>query len=214
MPELKTKCNKCGTEILLTTAARTEGLCMPCKAEELRLLQRSQMIAVNAPELGLDVCRNEREREFLELLNIRAGKGSWASDVSWLEDDKIVLAVSPFDLDPKHNCVLRTLRIDFYGQRVICGDDETHQFSTDLDPARPDVVVAEGTPVELAELAADWLEREMKCVIVRHEWVRPQFTHRLWVLADTGEGLVVSDSENKDRSKLGPPDRITKVWPP
>jgi len=31
MPEPKTRCNKCGTEILQATATRTGGLCMPCK---------------------------------------------------------------------------------------------------------------------------------------------------------------------------------------
>lgn len=31
MSEAKTKCTKCGVEILVTTAARTGGLCMPCK---------------------------------------------------------------------------------------------------------------------------------------------------------------------------------------
>jgi hypothetical protein len=31
MPQLKTKCVKCGVEILTTTAERTGGLCMPCK---------------------------------------------------------------------------------------------------------------------------------------------------------------------------------------
>jgi len=31
MPEAKTKCSECDAEILETTAARTGGLCMPCK---------------------------------------------------------------------------------------------------------------------------------------------------------------------------------------
>ena len=31
MSEAKTKCKECGVEILATTAARTSGLCMPCK---------------------------------------------------------------------------------------------------------------------------------------------------------------------------------------
>lgn len=214
MPESKTKCIKCGAEILQATAVRTEGLCMPCKAHESRDLQRAKMIAVNAPELGPDVCRNEYEREFLESLNLRAERGSWAPCAAYLWDDRIMLAVCLIDLDPAHNRVLRDLRIDFFGQYVLCGDDETGQYATDLDPTHSDVVIAEGTPLELAEFAADWLEREMKRVIVRHEWIRPQFTCRLWVLTDTGVALVASDSENKSRSKLGPPDRITKVWPP
>ena len=31
MPELKTKCAKCGAEILVTTARRTGGICMKCE---------------------------------------------------------------------------------------------------------------------------------------------------------------------------------------
>src|SRR5687768_7596299 len=30
MPEAKTKCSKCGTEVLVATSERTGGSCMPC----------------------------------------------------------------------------------------------------------------------------------------------------------------------------------------
>jgi len=33
MPEPKTRCTKCGAEILQATATRTGGLCMPCKRD-------------------------------------------------------------------------------------------------------------------------------------------------------------------------------------
>jgi hypothetical protein len=84
-----------------------------------------------------------------------------------------VLSVCPGDRDPAYNRVLRTLRVDFDGMAVWFGPDETHQFATDLDPARPGVSVLPGRPVtELAAAAADWLEREMWRPIVRHEWDR------------------------------------------
>jgi hypothetical protein len=48
--------------------------------------------------------------------------------------------------------------------------------------------------------------------IVRREWNRPNFRRREWLLADTGQGLVFSDSANlRVREGLGPPDRVVHV---
>jgi len=41
MPELKTKCVKCGAEILATTSERTGGMCMPCKERRPRPVRLS-----------------------------------------------------------------------------------------------------------------------------------------------------------------------------
>jgi hypothetical protein len=95
---------------------------------------------------------------------------------------------------------------------VRFGPDETHQFSTDLDPARPGVSAMSGLPVaDLAAAAADWLEREMRRPIVRHEWDRLDqrgVAPRLWVLADTGEGIGARGQRTPD---FGPPDRVVPV---
>jgi hypothetical protein len=169
------------------------------------------VIRVNAPRFDLDECNNERERDFIESLHAHAGAGGWFAD-SWAREDRLVLSVCPSD--PQYNCVLRTLRVDFDGVSVSFGPDETHQFATDLDPARADVVVLSGRPpAELASAAATWLEKEMRRPIVRHEWNRSTFRRREWLLTDTEEVLVVSDSANiRQRQGLGPPDCVALVW--
>jgi hypothetical protein len=129
-----------------------------------------------------------------------------------LRDDRIILSVCPRDPEPEYNCVLRTLRVDFDGTTVWFGPDETHQFVTDLDPARLGVSVLSRRPVgELAAAATDWLEREMRRSIVRHECDRLDLrgvAPRLWVLAYTGEGVVVRGQLPQD---FGPPDRVMPV---
>jgi hypothetical protein len=170
------------------------------------------VVKVVAPRFDLDECNSEREREFIELLHSRAEAGGWYAD-SWPRDDRIIITVDI--CDPSRNCVLQMLRIDFDGSGLALGPDETCQLVTDLDPARRGVVVLRDRPVaELAAAAADWLEREMSRPIVRLEWVRPGFTRTQWVLADTREGLVESDSANAARREaLGPPDRTIPVLP-
>jgi len=61
--------------------------------------------------------------------------------------------------------ILRTLRIDFEGRRVVLGEDETGQLVTELNPKRADVTVREdsgGTAEFFADVAADWVERELR----------------------------------------------------
>ena len=169
------------------------------------------MVPVIAPQFDLNECNSLREREFVEAIHARAETGGWYAD-SWPHDDRIVLSLSPCDRDPAYNFVLRTLRVDFDGTAVWFGPDETHQFATDLDPARPGVNVLYERPVgELAAAAADWLEREMRRPIVRQEWDRPDghgVPPRLWVLVDTGEVIVAQGMHSPD---MGPPDRVVAV---
>ncbi|OJW23535.1 MAG: hypothetical protein BGO49_02795 [Planctomycetales bacterium 71-10] len=168
------------------------------------------MIKVDAPRFDLDECKNASEREFIELLHARAEAGGWFAD-SWPREDRFILSVCPSD--PRYNCVLRTLRVDFDRVTASFGPDETHQFATDLDPARADVVALSGrSPAELASAAATWLEKETRRPIVRHEWDRPTFRRREWFLEDTGEGLGFSDSADIGRRHgLGPPDRVVRL---
>jgi hypothetical protein len=114
------------------------------------------MLPVTAPRFYLAECNSEAERAFVEALHARAEAGRWGAD-SWPRPDRVVLSVCRI----RDNCVVRTLRVDFDGQTVAFGDDETHQFVTDLDTALGATVVAGRPPAELAGLAADWLEGEM-----------------------------------------------------
>lgn len=168
------------------------------------------MVPLVAPRFGLVECNNDGEREFVELLHARAEAGGWHAD-SWLRDDRVIISMDICDTD--RGCVLRVLRVDYDGSTLAAGSDPTYQLATDLDPARPDVIVLRGRPVgELADAAADWLEREMSRPVVRREWVRAGFTHTQWVLADSGEAIVVSDSANAARRReLGPPDRTVPL---
>jgi hypothetical protein len=117
-------------------------------------------IPVIAPRLGLyaDECNNVNERRFLERLNQRAERGGWYTD-SWSHTtDHLLVAISLV----RDNCVYRDLRVDFFGDVLRFGDDETHQFVTPLDPANPGVTeVVLTTPEAMAEAAADWFEREL-----------------------------------------------------
>jgi len=164
---------------------------------------------MDAPRFDIDECRNQAEHEFINALHARAEAGLWFAD-SWLEPDKIIVTVNIMDAEA--NCVLRMLRVDFDGTALTYGRDETCQLTTFLDPTRPDVVViADKPPAGLAEIAADWLEHEMRRPVVRHEWHRPEFSHRIWLFADTGEHLMWSDSANANRPGLGVPDKIISV---
>lgn len=108
------------------------------------------MLSVAAPRFDLVECNTEQEREFIAALHLRAVAGNWYAD-SWLRTNRLIIAVYPLE---------RTLRVDFDGTTIIFGDDETHQFVTDLDSAKGATVV-KGKPIaELAEIAADWIERE------------------------------------------------------
>lgn len=113
------------------------------------------MVSVVADRFDLTECNSEAERAFIEALHARAEAGGWYAD-SWPRDDRIVLSVCRI----RSKCVVRTLRVDFDGRAVAFGDDETHQFVTDLNPALA-TVIAGRPPAELAGLAADWLEGEM-----------------------------------------------------
>ncbi|QDT14917.1 hypothetical protein [Alienimonas californiensis] len=170
------------------------------------------MIPVFAPRFDLDECRSDAERAFVEALHARADAGGWFADSWRVWDDRLTVSVCVCDSEPEYNCVLRTLRVDFDEGAVQFGPDETHQFATDLDPARPGVSALSGLPiVDLAAAAADWLEREIRRPIVRREWDRPDcrgVAPRLWALADTGESVTARGQRTPD---FGPPDRVVPV---
>ena len=169
------------------------------------------MVRLIAPRFELDECNTESERVFIEALHLRSEAGGWYSD-AWVWDVRVVLAVCPSDHTPGYNLLLRTLRVDFDRREVRFGPDETHQFATELDPSRTGVFALSGLPIaEMADAAADWLEFEMRRPIVRHEWDRLDkrgVAPRLWMLADTGEGVAAMGQRSPD---FGPPDNIVAV---
>ena len=120
--------------------------------------QSSDRVPVVAPRLDQSECRNELERRFLEHLDYRAGRGGWYAD-SWSHTtDHVLISISLV----RDNTVYRDLRADFFGDRLLLGYDETHQFVTELDPAQPGVTqVVLPTPEAMAAAAADWFEREL-----------------------------------------------------
>jgi hypothetical protein len=159
-------------------------------------------VAVRAERFGIDECNSAAERDFLKALHARAAAGGWFAD-GWPRDDRVIITVCPSD--DTYRCVLRTLRVDFDGSSVSFGTDDTHQLVNDLDPLRVDVTVVRGRPIAaMADIAADWLEREMGRPIDRMEWGN----HLLWVLADTGELLVGNGRAGDTR---GPPDRVYRL---
>ncbi|QDT18164.1 hypothetical protein [Alienimonas californiensis] len=115
-------------------------------------------VPVVALRLGQCECRNDLECRFLERLDDRANCGGSYAD-SWSHTtDHALIAISLV----RDNCVYRDLRADFLGDRLLVGYDETHQFGTPLDAARPGVTeVVLPTPEAMAEAAADWFEREL-----------------------------------------------------
>jgi hypothetical protein len=96
------------------------------------------------------------------------------------------------------------VRFDY--ESVSVGEDATGQFTNAPDPRRSTTLRGED-PEALAAFACDWLEGELKRPIERHEWEGPDFRHLRWVMADTGDELVWSDSANDPRPELAEPDR-------
>src|SRR5215472_2277017 len=147
--------------------------------------------------------RNDLERRFLAEFNARRG----VVDVWIWPDRPLITSLCVFDRD-EGGGVIRTLRADFDGETLRCGNDPTHQFVGDLDPDDPDGYVLEGgrSPEELAAAAVAWYKRELSRPVDRLEWDTP--LARLWVLADVGRALGV-----RWRRRSGPPDRVVRIHP-
>lgn len=163
-----------------------------------------------APRLRLGEVRTAEERAFVGCLEERATRGDWLGD-SWIWEDRLIVSVSP--QDEEERVILRTIRADFFGDRVVIGDDPTDQIVGDLDRAQQGVAVKSGPPEELAEFVADWFERELARPIERREWKHATFEHREWVMVDSGRRLMWSDSSNRNDRALGQPHRIVQAFP-
>lgn len=121
--------------------------------------------------------------------------------------------------------VLRTLRADFDGTQVRCGNDPNHNMDQPLDRSDPDYL--EGPAGESPEAAADtaglWFRDQLDRPIDRYEWHDGRY--RRWVLADTEVALCSQVAGGPGWQPGGawdtrqpPPidlaDSIVRVWPP
>jgi hypothetical protein len=124
--------------------------------------------------------------------------------------------------DSEANLALRTLRVDFDGERFVAGNDPSHQITEDLAADDPDRFASSGglTPEELAEAAMAWLRTQIARPIERQEWVRGSGCLQRWVLADAGRVLALREDGGVawagggawgDPSPQRPPDRTVRV---
>ena len=144
------------------------------------------MLLVGSSDLTEDG-RTAAERRFLGRLSQLQPPFCYVS-TGW---PQLVVLVSVDDNE--ENLALRTLRVDFYGKRFVAGNDPGHQLTDELDPDDPDRLQSPDglNPEELAEAAMGWLREQAERPIERQEWDENDGGWRRWVLADTGEALVV-----------------------
>jgi hypothetical protein len=131
--------------------------------------------------------RNDAERRFLGRLTLLQPPYCEV----WLFFPQLVVTVTV--ADPDENLVLRTLRVDFDGKRFAAGNDPGDQITDELDPDDPDRLESPDglSPEELAERAMAWLRAQAQRPIEREEWDEDDGGWRRWVLADTGQALVL-----------------------
>jgi hypothetical protein len=148
--------------------------------------------------------RTDAERRFLAVLRERAE--SWAAldldpqdTQAWTDREPLYVHV---DLtDPSHELILGTLRVEFDGRRVVGGWSDG-QLVHDLDPAAPDAfdTPAHESPETAAELAAGWLESQLRRPVERRDWRRGNVViYREWILADS-ERALTSQAATPSRS--------------
>ncbi len=157
---------------------------------------------------------NDAEREFL--IALCAHSSEWVKlgitpDSGFIQFGDSTLTVGIDITDWERKVCLRALRIDFSGDRIVFGEDETGQFGNNFKPGVKEVRDPGNSPAQFADIAARFLVDEMARKIELWEWNTLWFRHRNYVLSDTGEVFVWSDSRNKKRSNLGEPSRITVV---
>ncbi|HET7230943.1 MAG TPA: hypothetical protein VFJ16_13115 [Longimicrobium sp.] len=159
--------------------------------------------------------RDDRERRFVEAMRARAlgwaALGVGPEEAFVLPDDDVpALRLGVDVVDREAGAIVRTFQVRFDHASVVVGVDPTAQFTDPPDPRRSSTLRATSpatAPEALASFACDWLEAELIRPIERHEWEAESFRHTRWVMGDTGEELMWSDSANDPRPELGEPDR-------
>lgn len=155
--------------------------------------------------------RDDRERRFVEAMRARALE--WAAlgvrpDEAFVlpDDDLPFLRLGVDVVDRDATAIVRSYQVRFDYASVVVGEDPTGQFIDPPDPRRS-AILRTDSPEALASFACDWLEAELIRPVERHEWEGTTFRHTRWVMGDTGDELMWSDSENDPRPELEVPDR-------
>lgn len=167
-------------------------------------------------DLAEDVGRNEVERRFLRRLTSLQPP---EFDV-WTDWPQLVVTVDV--VDGEENLVLRTLRVDFDGTRIVAGNDPTHQVTDDLDPGDPDRLESPAglSPEALAQTVAAWLRAQVARPVERQEWIHGDACLQRWVLVDTGNVLTLRKRDGVawaaggawgDPTPPRPPDRAVRL---
>lgn len=158
----------------------------------------------------------ENVEEFLDVLRQEAAAWTGAdpldSSVYDSLDGYVVLGLDV--VDRQERCVLRSLRADYGPRGLECGEDETHQFTTDLTSACAEYIAVFDqnlAPAQLARTAARWLRMQMIRPIEILEWRDRDYRLRKWRLADSRRALCWSASDNTVRDGLGEPHTISPV---
>jgi hypothetical protein len=155
--------------------------------------------------------RDDDERRFVKAMRARAlgwgALGIRPDEAFVLPDDGLPFLRLGVDVaDRDAGVIIRSCQVRFDYASVVVGEDPTGQFTDPPDPRRSATLRADD-PEALAAFACDWLEAELARPIERHEWQTAEFRHTRWLMADTGDELVWSDSANDPRPELAEPDR-------
>lgn len=159
--------------------------------------------------------RDDVERRFVEAMRARAR--GWAAlgvrpDEAFVlpDDDLPFLRLGVDVVDRDAAAIVRSFQVRFDYASVVVGEDPTGQFTDPPDPRRS-ATLRGGDPEALAAFACGWIDAELKRPIERHDWETDTFRHARWVMGDTGDELMWSDSANDPRPELGDPDRRTVI---
>ncbi|NKB56475.1 MAG: hypothetical protein GKS00_09075 [Alphaproteobacteria bacterium] len=156
--------------------------------------------------------------DFLQAARVEAEHWNDANSAHsqvYIWDDRIVLGMDVCDLE--RSSVLRALRADYGASGLVYGDDETHQFTTDLIFKQPEYRHIEHNTQSAANhgrTAVTWFRSQMERPIELLEWKRFGFWgywRRQYRLADTGRLLSWSAKGNNRRTGLGNPNRVIPV---
>lgn len=119
----------------------------------------SPLLLFALEETGAFDYRSSNDREFLERLHFQSQRGKWFGD-GWARDDRTIVTVT---ITNGSKVVYKTLRIDFFGDRVVVGYDTTHQLVEDLDINDSRTIEWTHLPVqEMADLAAEWVQTQLE----------------------------------------------------
>lgn len=174
---------------------------------------------MNFREIQLQGFRNEAEREFLTALFAHAFEwkalGVTDEECMICYSDSILMVA--FDIcDWNGNVVLRSLKVDFDGTRVLTGETESQTVDIKFDTDSPNIEEINqvgASPMDLAEAAAKWLYHEISRPIVFREWITWFSHHKEYEILDHNQSPDLSESKINKRRSSGMPTRAAIVHP-